>query len=87
VPDIQMDAFAIGVETDSDARYPAVGELLAHLVGAEGGGSLSGCELVASADWIGLRSHPGPSGSISFGGPELPPWVDGTLRDLVHGTD
>ena len=87
VPDVQMDAFAIGVETDSDSRYPAVGELLGHLVGAEGAGSLSGAELVATADWIGLRSHPRPAGSISFGGPELPSWVDGTLRGIVDATE
>jgi hypothetical protein len=87
VPDIQTDAFAIGVETDSDSHYPAVGELVAHLVAAEGAGALSGAELVATPDWIGLRSHPRPAGSISFGGPDLPPWVDATLRGIVDGTE
>jgi hypothetical protein len=87
VPDVRIDGFAIGVETGSDSRYSAVGELLGHLVAAEDAGSLSGSELVATADWIGLRSHPRPVGSISFGGPELPSWVDGTLRNIVDATE
>jgi NAD(P)-dependent dehydrogenase (short-subunit alcohol dehydrogenase family) len=85
VTDIQTDAFAIGVETDADSRTSTVGELAAYLVGAEDAAQLSGAELVATTDWIGLRSHPHPEASISFGGPELPPWVDDTLRRIVQG--
>ena len=87
VTDIEADAFAIGVETDADSRTATVGALAAHLVGADDAGALSGAELVATADWIGLRSHPHPEASISFGGPELPPWVDDTLRTIVQGTN
>jgi NAD(P)-dependent dehydrogenase (short-subunit alcohol dehydrogenase family) len=83
--DIQTDAFAIGVETDADSGTSTVGELAAYLVGADDAGALSGAELVVTADWIGLRSHPRPEASISFGGPELPTWVDDTLRTIVHG--
>jgi hypothetical protein len=85
VTDIQTDAFAIGVESDADSRASSVAELAAYLVGADEASGLSGAELVATADWIGLRSHPHPEGSISFGGPDLPPWVDDTLRSIVQG--
>ena len=86
VPDIQTDAFAIGVETDAGARTATVGELVAYLVAADDAGAMSGAELVVTGEWIGLRSHPHPEASISFGGPELPSWVDDTLRDIVQGT-
>jgi hypothetical protein len=83
VEDVHADAFAIGVETDADSRYSTVGELVGYLVGADDTGELSGAELVATAEWIGLRSHPHPEASISFGGPEVPSWLDSTLRDIV----
>ncbi len=83
VAEVQTDAFAVGVETDADARYQTVAALAGYLVGADDAGALSGAELVATAEWIGLRSHPHPEASISFGGPELPSWVDGTLRGIV----
>ena len=87
VTDVQTDAFAIGVETDAESRYPTVGELVAYLVGVDDSGALSGAELVATAEWIGLRSHPHPDASISFGGPELPSWVDDTLRTILHDSN
>jgi hypothetical protein len=87
VAEVQTDAFAIGVETDADASYPTVGELVGHLVGTDDSGALSGAELVATAEWIGLRSHPHPEASITFGGPELPPWVDDTLRSIVNDSN
>jgi NAD(P)-dependent dehydrogenase (short-subunit alcohol dehydrogenase family) len=86
VADVQVDAFAIGVETGAETRYPSVAELVGYLIGVEDARALSGAELVATTEWIGLRSHPRPEASISFGGPELSPWVDGTLRDVVTGS-
>jgi NAD(P)-dependent dehydrogenase (short-subunit alcohol dehydrogenase family) len=85
VPDGGADAFAISVETEAASRYPAVGELVGYLVGADGTGALSGAELVATDEWVGVRRHPRPGASISFGGPEVPGWVDGTLRGIVQG--
>ena len=85
VADVETDAFAISVETDAASRASSVGELVGYLVGADGAGAMSGAELVVDAAWIGLRSHPHPDGSISFGGPELPGWVDDTLRTMVQG--
>ena len=86
VADVDTDAFSIGVETDADARASTVGELAAYLVAADDAGAVSGAELVATGEWIGLRSHPHPDASISFGGPELPSWVDATLRAVIEGT-
>lgn len=86
VAEVQTDAFAIGVETDADSRHSTVGELAGYLVGADDTAAMSGAELVATAEWIGLRSHPHPEASISFGGPELPSWVDGALRGIVNNS-
>jgi hypothetical protein len=44
---------------------------------------LSGAELVVASGWFGLRSHPTPAATISFGGPAIPDWLDGTLRTIV----
>ena len=35
------------------------------------------------AGWLGLRSHPRPIGSITYGGPAVPDWLDATLREIV----
>ena len=61
--------FAVSAET---RRQVAPRELAAHLVCSPEAVGLSGAELVAGAGWFGLRSHPRPVGSISFGGPESP---------------
>jgi NAD(P)-dependent dehydrogenase (short-subunit alcohol dehydrogenase family) len=75
----RVDAFALSVE----AHGAPVGDIVAHLVSDAEAGSLSGAELVVGPDWFGLRSHPHPAGSISFGGPEVPGWVDDALREMV----
>jgi NAD(P)-dependent dehydrogenase (short-subunit alcohol dehydrogenase family) len=75
----RVDAFALSVE----ATGAPVAEIVAHLVCDADSGALSGAELVVGHDWFGLRSHPHPAGSISFGGPEVPDWVDGALREMV----
>ena len=75
--DDRVSAFSIAV--DPGAQREA-GELAAHLVAHPEAPALAGAELVAGAGWVGLRSHPRPTGSITFGGPELPAWFDGALR-------
>jgi NAD(P)-dependent dehydrogenase (short-subunit alcohol dehydrogenase family) len=77
--DNRVDAFALSVE----ASGQPVGDIVAHLVCDADAGALSGAELVVGADWFGLRSHPHPAGSVSFGGPAVPGWVDDALRELV----
>ena len=37
----------------------------------------------SGAGWLGLRSHPRPIGSVTYGGPAVPDWLDATLREIV----
>ncbi len=67
----RVDAFVVGVESAEPSALHTTAELVAHLVSSDAG-SLSGAELVADADWFGLRSHPSPGGTLSFGGPAIP---------------
>lgn len=81
--DDRVAAFAISVETPwADGAQP-VSELVAHLLCSPDTAALSGAELVAGTGWFGVRSHPRPSASITFGGPEIPEWFDGTLRSIA----
>lgn len=81
--DDRVAAFAVSVETSwADGAQP-VSELVAHLLCSADATALSGAELVAGAGWFGVRSHPRPSASITFGGPEIPRWFDDTLRSIV----
>ncbi|BBX16280.1 hypothetical protein MDUV_11400 [Mycolicibacterium duvalii] len=69
----------VSVETD----YPPV-DLIAHLVCSPHTGDLAGAELVAGPGWFGLRSHPHPTGSITYGGPQIPEWFDDALQEVVQ---
>ena len=82
----RVDVFTISVETTEDAARQTVAHLATRLLGASDTSGLSGAELVVAPDWFGLRSHPAPATSISFGGPAIPAWLDGTLRDIVGGS-
>ena len=75
-----MDEF-VGMHEGDDPR-----KALQSVAGKLGGMPEYMAELVATAEWIGLRSHPHPEASISFGGPELPSWVDGALRGIVNNS-
>jgi hypothetical protein len=75
--------FAVSAESDS-ADFRGSAELVAHLVCSPEAASLAGAELVTGAGWFGLRSHPRPIGSISFGGPAVPAWFDDALREVVQ---
>jgi NAD(P)-dependent dehydrogenase (short-subunit alcohol dehydrogenase family) len=81
----RVTAFAASIETsEAEAAHP-VGELVAHLLAYPEASALAGAELVVGAGWIGLRSHPRPIGSIVYGGPAVPDWLDATLREIVTG--
>jgi hypothetical protein len=81
----RVDAFVIGVEAAPESTRGVVSEVAGYLLCSPDAGALSGAELVADAEWFGLRSHPRPAGTISFGGPAVPGWVDGALRAMVTG--
>lgn len=79
----RVAAFAVSMEALSGGAVGPIGELTAHLLCSPEGIALAGAELVTGAGWCGLRSHPRPSGSIVFGGPDLPDWFDAALRALA----
>jgi NAD(P)-dependent dehydrogenase (short-subunit alcohol dehydrogenase family) len=79
----RVAAFAVSIEA-ADADRPAA-ELAAHLVGHPDAPALSGAELVVGPGWLGLRSHPRPTGSIVLGRAAVPDWLDATLRSVVGG--
>jgi NAD(P)-dependent dehydrogenase (short-subunit alcohol dehydrogenase family) len=81
----RVDAFTVSVETGEDSARRPIADLLAHLVCNNDSASLSGAELVASSGWFGLRSHPSPAATISYGGPVIPGWLDGALHRIVTG--
>src|SRR5207302_9119074 len=68
----RVDAFAISVETAQEADRRSIADVVAHLVGAAAIAGAPGAEFVAASGWFGLRSHPSPAGTISFGGPAIP---------------
>ena len=81
----RVSAFAVAVESATEAARTNAAALAGHLVGSADASALSGAELVAGHDWIGLRSHPTVAGSVAYGGPELPDWLDGAVRRIVGG--
>jgi NAD(P)-dependent dehydrogenase (short-subunit alcohol dehydrogenase family) len=82
----RITAFAASIEASEAAAGQPVGELVAHLLGHAEATGLAGAELVIGAGWLGLRSHPRPIGSITYGGPGVPDWLDATLREVVSAT-
>jgi NAD(P)-dependent dehydrogenase (short-subunit alcohol dehydrogenase family) len=78
-----VTAFAVGVEASESEAAPSAAQLVAHLMADPEAKALAGAELAVAPQWIGLRSHPRPLGSVTFGGPGIPDWLDGTLRQIV----
>ncbi|HXQ76220.1 MAG TPA: SDR family NAD(P)-dependent oxidoreductase [Acidimicrobiales bacterium] len=82
----RVTAFAASIEASEEGAGQPVGELVAHLLGHPEGTAVAGAELVVGAGWLGLRSHPRARGSITYGGPAVPDWLDATLREIVGAT-
>jgi hypothetical protein len=78
-------AFSIGTEASERDTGDAAAELVAHLLTHPDATALAGAELAVGAGWIGLRSHPRPIGTVTYGGPSIPEWLDGTLREVIGG--
>jgi len=79
----RITAFAAGIEASAAEAGQAAGALVAHLLCHPEAAALAGAELVIGAGWLGLRSHPRPIGSVTYGGPAVPDWLDATLREIV----
>ena len=84
--DGRVTAFAASIETSEEEVGPPVGALVAYLFSHPEARALAGAELAIGAGWIGLRNHPRPRGSITYGGPAVPDWLDGTLREIAGAT-
>lgn len=84
--DGRVSAFAASIEASEAAAGQPVAELVAYLLGNPDARALAGAELAVGAGWLGLRSHPRPIGSITYGGPAVPRWLDATLREVVGAT-
>ena len=80
----RVDAFAIAVEAPDAAARASAAELAAHLLCTPDAALLSGAELVADAAWVGLRSHPAAAGTVTYGGPDIPDWLDAALRQVIN---
>lgn len=79
----RVTAFAAGLEAPDADAGPVVGELAGHLLADPEAAPLAGAELVVGSGWLGLRSHPRPIGTVTYGGPEVPEWIDAVFREMV----
>jgi hypothetical protein len=82
----KVTAFAVSLEAAGELADQPIGALVVHLLDRRDATTLAGAELVMGTGWIGLRSHPRPIGSVTYGGPGIPTWLDATLREIVGGT-
>ena len=78
-----LAAFSITLESHNDNDRSPLADLAARLVCAKDASVLVGAELVVARGWLGVRSHPGPATTVSFGGPAIPAWVDASLRQAA----
>ena len=76
-----IDVFSIALETAEPADHQPVAHLTARLLWSGDATALRGAELVARPGWIGLRSHPAPSATVSYGTSAIPPWITDWLRE------
>ena len=79
----KVTAFAVSLEAAGGQADAAAAELVAYLIGSPDGSGLAGAELVVGPEWLGLRSHPRPAGTIVYGGPSVPVWLDRALRQIA----
>jgi hypothetical protein len=77
------DAVAAFAISDEGGDAAATAELVAHVLCHPDGPALSGAELAGGSGWLGMRSHPRPKASVTYGGPAVPSWLDDVLREAV----
>jgi hypothetical protein len=79
----RVTAFAASIEAPDADAGPVVGELVGHLLTEPEAAALAGAELAVGPGWLGLRSHPRPLGTVTYGGPAVPPWLDAALAEIL----
>ncbi len=82
----RLTVFTAGLESAAPDATDAAAELAAHLLSHPDVTPLAGAGLVVREGWIGLRRHPQPVGSVTYGGPAIPTWLDNALREIVAAT-
>jgi hypothetical protein len=82
-PDL-IDVFAIALETAEPADHQPVAQLTARLLWSGDAGPLRGAALVARPGWIGVRSHPAPAATASYGSAAIPPWIGDWLGQVAR---
>jgi hypothetical protein len=82
----RITALTAGLEALGPDAARAAGELAAQLLADPESATLAGAEFVVSDHWLGLRSHPRPIGTVTYGGPAIPPWLDHSLREIIGAT-
>ena len=85
--DGRVTAFAAGIEGSGPEAIEPAAELVAHLLSHPDAGALAGAELAVGDGWLGLRSHPRPACSLTYGGPAVPKWLDARIREVVGAWD
>ncbi len=81
--DGRVTHLVVGIEAPAGTETEPIAEVSAHLLCSPETPALSGAELVVGPGWFGLRRHPQPAGSVTFGGPQVPSWLGPTLREIV----
>ena len=81
-PDL-VDVFSIALETAEPADHQPVAQLAARLLWSGDAGPLRGAEMFARPGWIGVRSHPGPAATASYGSAAIPPWIGDWLAEVA----
>jgi hypothetical protein len=82
---VEILTFALSAENIESADTRPLAQLVARLARAGETPALARAELVARPGWIGLRRHPTPIATVSFGGPAIPAWVDDCLKEVLNG--
>ena len=78
-----IDVFSVALETAGPADHEPVAQLIARMLWSGDATALRGAEMFARSGWIGLRAHPGPLATVSYGTPALPAWIGDWLRESV----
>ena len=78
-----IDVFSIAMETAAQDDLRPVADLTARLLWSGDASALRGAELLARRGWIGLRSHPGPAATASYGTSAIPPWIGDWLQEAA----
>jgi hypothetical protein len=78
-----IDVFSIALETAEPDDLRPVAHLTARLLWSGDASALRGAELFARPGWMGIRSHPGPAATASYGMSAIPPWIGDWLHEAV----